>query len=93
MSEKDPTAPKDECAAVLARMYEFLDNELDTADGEEIRRHLADCEPCLDHYDVEQAVKALVSRCCGGDRAPEHLRVRVVSSIMRAHRIAWSEEL
>ena len=49
-----------------------------TASGDAIREHLADCEPCLDQFDVEQAVKALVHRCCGNDRAPETLRAKVM---------------
>ena len=70
-----------ECEHVLARVHEFLDHELDTATGDEIRAHLSECEPCLDRFDVEQAVKSLVKRCCGNDKAPSHLRVSIMSSI------------
>jgi mycothiol system anti-sigma-R factor len=68
----------DDCTKVLKQVYQFLDNELDTASGDAIREHLAACEPCLDEFDVEQAVKSLVHRCCGNDRAPETLRARIV---------------
>ena len=44
-------------------------------------QHLAACEPCLEQFDVEQAVKTLVSRCCGGDVAPDHLRAKVMMQI------------
>ncbi|SDU90142.1 mycothiol system anti-sigma-R factor [Microlunatus sagamiharensis] len=74
-----PTAA--ECDHVLARVHEFLDHEVDTATGDEIRAHLTECEPCLDRFDVEQAVKSLVKRCCGGDKAPDRLRVSIMSSI------------
>jgi anti-sigma factor (TIGR02949 family) len=70
-----------ECEHVLARVHEFLDHELDTATGDEIRAHLSDCEPCLDRFDVEQAVKSLVKRCCGNDKAPAHLRVSIMTKI------------
>jgi len=70
-----------ECEHVLARVYEFLDNEVDSATGDEIRAHLTECEPCLDRFDVEQAVKSLVKRCCGNDKAPERLRVSIMTSI------------
>ena len=79
-TEHDPPTAQ-ECEHVLARVYEFLDNELDEASGDAIRRHLADCEPCLDRFDVEQAVKRLVNRCCGGDRAPDRLRLRIVTQL------------
>ena len=52
-----------------------------TASGDAIREHLAACEPCLDRFDVEQAVKAVVRRCCGGEHAPERLRTRIVTQL------------
>ena len=75
----EPTSA--ECEHVLARVHEFLDHEVDHATGDEIRAHLSDCEPCMDRFDVEQAVKAVVKRCCGNDKAPAHLRVSIMSSI------------
>lgn len=70
-----------DCQQVLARVYEFLDHELDEASGDAIRSHLAACEPCLDRFDVEQAMKSLVSRCCGNDKAPDQLREKVLRRI------------
>jgi mycothiol system anti-sigma-R factor len=81
------TSPSDageDCAHALKSVYQFLDNELDHASADAIRQHLAACEPCLDRFDVEQAVKALVSRSCGNDQAPAQLRERVLSGIARA---------
>jgi anti-sigma factor (TIGR02949 family) len=75
------TGSYDHCERVLERMYEFLDNELDTATGDAIRHHLAACEPCMDRIDVELAVRTLVRRCCGGDVAPSHLRSKIVSQL------------
>jgi mycothiol system anti-sigma-R factor len=81
MSEQDRVDSSDDCTKVLTQVYEFLDNELDTASGDAIREHLAACEPCMDRFDVEQAVKALVHRCCGNDRAPETLRAKIMLQI------------
>ena len=75
MSEHELT--NDECWHTLKRVYEFLDHELDDASGDEIREHLAACEPCLERFDVELAVKTLVSRSCGGELAPERLKAKV----------------
>lgn len=77
--DEDPT--KAECDHALSRMYEFLDREIDTASGDQIRQHLSECEPCLDQFDVEQAIKALVHRHCGNDLAPSHLRMRIVTQL------------
>ncbi len=71
----------DHCEHVLERVYEFLDHELDDASGDAIRQHLTECEPCLDRFDVEQAVKALVNRCCGNETAPTHLRARIITQM------------
>ncbi len=78
----------DDCAHVLERVWEFLDNELDSATGDAIRHHLAMCEPCLDRFDVEQAVKSLVHRRCGGDAAPAYLRASIVTRISSSERRA-----
>jgi mycothiol system anti-sigma-R factor len=81
--------PRD-CAHVLERVYEFLDHELDTASGDAIRQHLVECEPCLDAFDLEQAVKSLVNRCCGGDTAPSHLRSKVLDQIAASRHLPGS---
>jgi anti-sigma factor (TIGR02949 family) len=82
------TEPED-CAHALKHLYEFLDNELDTASGDAIRVHLAACEPCLDRFDVEQAVKSLVHRRCGGDRAPAELRGKILVRIATVRSIGY----
>jgi mycothiol system anti-sigma-R factor len=68
---------KPECRSVLEDVYFYLDAETDDASRAKIRQHIDDCSPCLREFGIEQEVKALVSRCCGGDRAPESLRIRL----------------
>ena len=81
-----------ECQHMLARVHEFLDHELDHATSDEIRAHIAACEPCLDRYDVEQAVKSLVNRCCGGDKAPGALRTKVLGQLAAAQATAHAQQ-
>jgi mycothiol system anti-sigma-R factor len=69
-----------DCSEVLERVVFFIDNELDDADCEQIRRHLDECGPCLDKFDLERTVKALVGRSCA-ERAPESLRDKVLLQI------------
>ncbi len=73
-----------DCEVVIGRMYEFLDSELPDADSDKIRQHLADCEPCLDQFDVEQAMKQLVNRCCRTETAPDSLRAKLELGLLRA---------
>lgn len=70
-----------ECTDALERMFLFLDNEMSDSDSARIRQHLAECEPCLERYDVEGLVKNLVHRACGCDKPPEELRQKVMMRI------------
>ena len=66
----------EECAHFLEQIVYLLDNELDEASCTEVRIHLDSCHPCLEKYDVQRTVKALVARSCA-ESAPEELRERV----------------
>lgn len=69
------------CSEVLEQVYLYLDQEQDADHHGKIRIHLDECAPCLREYGLEQAVKALVARCCGGDTPPMDLRERVMLRI------------
>lgn len=79
----------DGCADYLERIVYFLDNELAEDDVVAVRLHLDHCSPCLERYDVQRVVKALVARSCS-EAAPETLRNRVLFSI-RQVRIEFTE--
>ena len=69
------------CREVLAELWLFLDNECDQQRRELLRQHLDDCAPCLEELGVEEQLKALLARKCGGDHAPDRLRERLRESI------------
>jgi len=71
------------CSEVLARVYEFIDNELAEADCAKIRQHLDECRRCLQEYGMDEVVKALVRRACGWDIPPGDLRAKVMLRIQR----------
>jgi mycothiol system anti-sigma-R factor len=66
-----------DCDEVLADVYLYLDDETDDAARGRIRAHLDDCAPCLRQFGLEQDVKSLVARTCGGDVAPVPLKERI----------------
>ncbi|WP_255491584.1 MULTISPECIES: mycothiol system anti-sigma-R factor [unclassified Actinotalea] len=73
-----------DCAEALRKLFVFLDAEIGEAEGDQIRAHLADCEPCLAQYDIEDHVKRLVKRSCSDCAPPElHLRIREQLSVLR----------
>jgi len=67
-----------DCSEVIRHVYLYLDGErLAEEERIEVRTHLEECGPCLREYGIEQEVKALVARCCGGDTAPSELKARL----------------
>lgn len=83
----DPGSGPEEldCAQALARVSLFLDHEMDEADCVQVQRHLDDCAPCLQKYDLEGLVKVLVARSCACEHAPEQLREKVLLRIRQVH--------
>ncbi len=66
-----------DCGDVLDELSVFLDDETDETTKSRIAQHLDACSPCLRQLGLEKDVRALISRCCGGDRAPDSLRTRI----------------
>ncbi|WP_051407341.1 mycothiol system anti-sigma-R factor [Nocardia sp. CNY236] len=81
-AEQDPDLELD-CTAVLADVWLMLDGECDEATRARLQHHMDDCSPCIEAYDMEEKVKRLLSRKCGGDRAPDALRERLTVEIRR----------
>ncbi|WP_431036677.1 mycothiol system anti-sigma-R factor [Streptomyces sp. P6-2-1] len=70
-----------DCSEVLDHLYEVLDHELPDAECVKYEDHFQECDPCLEKYGLEQAVKKLVKRCCGQDDVPADLRAKVLGRI------------
>jgi mycothiol system anti-sigma-R factor len=70
-----------DCSEVLHRVYEYLDGEMTADDTVKIRHHLDECAPCLQEYDLDQALKALVKRSCACEEAPTELRTQIMARI------------
>ena len=77
---RDEVAGTD-CSEVLHRVYEYLDGEMTPDDTAKIKHHLEACGPCLEQYDLDQVVKALVKRSCQCEEAPVALRTQIMTRI------------
>jgi len=66
-----------DCEDVIKDVYLYLDDETNPELVSRIRQHLDGCAPCLRQFGLEQDVKSLIARCCGGDVAPNHLRLNI----------------
>ena len=69
------------CSEVLARVYSYLDGEIEDKSLAQIREHLDECGPCLREFGLEEAVKRLVHKCCGHEAVPGELRAKVLTRI------------
>ncbi len=69
---------KEHCREILARAYLFLDGEGMTEEERmEIELHLEECAPCLDSFDLQRDVRALITRIGGSTPCPEALRTKI----------------
>ena len=65
------------CRDCLQKLDQFVDRELTDDELVEVRRHLGDCPPCQDLYELQVHLKRLVKVCCDRGKAPEQLRAKL----------------
>ncbi|MBF6131940.1 mycothiol system anti-sigma-R factor [Nocardia otitidiscaviarum] len=70
-----------DCSAVLADVWLILDGECDQATRDRLQHHMDHCSPCIEQYGLEEKLKSLLNRKCGGDKAPDTLRQRLTMEI------------
>ena len=69
------------CEEALADIYLLLDRECGPERDAALRAHIEDCPPCLEEYGIDEHLKQLLARKCGGDHAPAELKSRLRASI------------
>jgi mycothiol system anti-sigma-R factor len=74
---------KIECSEALAEIFQLLDRECSPERDAELRRHIEDCPPCLEEYGIDEQLKELLARKCGGDHAPAELKHKLRASIRK----------
>jgi mycothiol system anti-sigma-R factor len=77
----DEMDAESECTAVLRDVWMFLDDEMDQENRAKVQEHLDECSPCLIEAGLDRKLKELLHRKCGGERAPEQLRHRLVAQL------------
>ena len=66
------------CNEVEARLYQYLDRELNAEEIVEVKQHLEACPPCLQIFHYEDHMRRLVRQACCGESAPLSLRERIL---------------
>lgn len=72
-----------DCSEVLAEVWLFLDHECDVERRQLLEKHLDECSPCLEQFGIEEHLKVLLARKCGGEHAPEALKQRLRDKIRK----------
>ena len=69
------------CEEASARLFEYLDGELEDVSEEEVRRHLEVCEACYPRVQFEKHFLEALQRSQNGGRVSESLRERVLQAL------------
>jgi mycothiol system anti-sigma-R factor len=64
------------CAAAVARLWAFLDHELDDNDHRSVEAHMALCRRCCGELEFAKHLQALLAANSGGD-LPVGVRARL----------------
>jgi mycothiol system anti-sigma-R factor len=72
-----------DCSEVLAEVWLFLDRECDQKRRQLLEQHLDECSPCLEQFGIEEHLKVLLARKCGGEHAPDSLKQRLRDQIRK----------
>jgi len=70
------------CDEASARLFEYLDGELEGVSEEEARRHLEVCEACYPRVQFEKHFMEALRRSQNGGRVSESLKERVLQSLV-----------
>ncbi|NNN13850.1 MAG: mycothiol system anti-sigma-R factor [Acidimicrobiaceae bacterium] len=66
-----------DCRESIARLYEFLDNELCSADQAAIKRHIEHCSPCLEAFEFEAELKSMIRSRLRKEGVPLELKEKI----------------
>jgi mycothiol system anti-sigma-R factor len=69
------------CDEASARLFEYLDGELEDVSEEEVRRHLEVCKACYPRVQFEKHFLDALRRSQDSGRVSESLRDRVLESL------------
>jgi mycothiol system anti-sigma-R factor len=72
-----------DCSEVLSEVWLFLDHECDEKRRRLLEQHLDECSPCLEQFGIDEHLKVLLARKCGGEHAPDALKQRLRAEIRK----------
>ena len=76
-----PSGGMIDCHEAAARLFEYLDGELDHVSQEEVRRHLEVCKACYPRAQFEKHFIEALGRSQRDGHASEELKGRILQAI------------
>jgi anti-sigma factor (TIGR02949 family) len=74
-----------DCAAVMLKLYEFLDDEIEPGDKAEFERHMQSCVTCFEAFDFEAELRDVIRAKLAQDvTCPSSLRGRILEALDKA---------
>ncbi|MEN9288307.1 MAG: hypothetical protein RLZ88_977 [Actinomycetota bacterium] len=70
-----------DCQETQAHVHEYLSNSLTEEQIEEITAHVANCDHCESHYDMEALVNRVLKEACDNDTPPAEVVDRIIAQI------------
>ena len=69
------------CTEIIKHFYEFIDNEVDKSNYLTIKRHIEHCKDCLQRYEFEKGIRAMIKAHCINVTAPKHLHHKILNGL------------
>ncbi|MFL5515904.1 MAG: zf-HC2 domain-containing protein [Gemmatimonadales bacterium] len=70
-----------DCRDAMAKLHEYLKQELTPELAAEVQQHLERCRPCFSHARFEENYLAMVASCGRKQTCPEKLRAKIRAAI------------
>lgn len=84
----DSDNPESDCSKVLSVLQLIIDDEATEDDQKFFKKHVNECEPCLEHYQVEKSLLEEIKAKIEKKECPEE----IVKSIKEKLKEASTEE-
>jgi anti-sigma factor (TIGR02949 family) len=73
-----------DCRQAMAKLDEYLKQELTPNLADEVRQHLERCRPCFSHARFEENFLAMMENCGRKQTCPEKLRAKIMAALKAA---------
>jgi anti-sigma factor (TIGR02949 family) len=69
------------CREAMAKLHEYLKQDLTPDLATEVKQHLERCRPCLSEARFEQNFLAMMENCGRSQTCPEKLRAKILAAL------------